>query len=368
MRSRKAQMVFQFMENLPEVFWVFNPRDVELVYINPAYESIWGRPCSSVYRRPLSFLSAVHPEDQEKALAMVERQLRCEPSVEEFRVLHPDGTVRSVRDRSFPVRIGSEQAIRMVGIVEDITKSRRKGRQKRNVHRADTVEQLARSVAHDFNSVLTAIIGNGGLLLKDSALSTSARRRASAMLRAALLGRTINKELTDIGGHLLPQLIDLDLNEIISEHLDELECLLGTHIEVTTILAPGLVSIRANPEQMTRVLLNLSLNARDAMPSGGHLTIATCNAGESELPDENSPSSHPRCRYAVLTVADDGQGMDPTTQARMFKPFFTTKGNGVGTGLGLYIVKQIVDHCGGHIRVSSKVGLGATFDLYFPEA
>jgi PAS domain S-box-containing protein len=365
--NKAARTLFQLMEHVPYVFWIFDPQNIELVYINRAYESMWGRSRDSIYRRPFSFLDAVHPQDQPKAHGMLERQLRRQANVEDLRIVQHGGGVRWVRHRSFPVKIEPEGIEYVAGTVEYMTHSyRTTPRVRRTLNKA--VEQMAGGLAHDFNNLLTAVICNGDFLLRDHSLSGDAHRRTIGMLHAAELGKTLAKELTDLSRFAAAPFVTVDLNSLISGLVESFRSLVGTQIELTAFLVADLVSIRANPEQLTRVLTNLVFNARDAMPSGGRITISTYNAEKAGLANGTGtlfPCSH---GCAALEVADNGCGMDSTTQARIFEPFFTTKPYRVGTGLGLYNVKRIVHECHGQIFVSSAVGKGTTFSLYFPRA
>jgi PAS domain S-box-containing protein len=354
-------------EHAPYGFWIFDPANIDVAYINRAYESMWGRSRDILYDRPFSFLDVVHPQDQAKARTMLERELRRQATVEDFRIVGPGGRVRWVRDRSFPVQIEPEGMVYVAGTVEYITRSyRTRPRVKYPPNKA--VEQLAGGVAHDFNNVLTAIIGNGDFLLKDQSLSSEAQRRAIVMLQAAELGKALTKELTDIARPMAARFVNLDLNVLIRGLTESFRSLVGTQIDLTTVLASHPVPIRADPEQLTRVLTNLVLNARDAMPWGDGITISTYSAEEPGLANGTrtlSPCSH---GYVTLKVADSGCGMDSATQARIFELFFSTKPYSVGTGLGLYHVKRIVHECHGQIFVSSALGKGTTFSLYFPRA
>jgi two-component system, cell cycle sensor histidine kinase and response regulator CckA len=372
--NKAGRTLFQFRtlfqllkEHAPYGFWIFDPANIDVSYINHAYESMWGRSRDILYDRPFSFLDAVHPQDLAKARTMLERQLRRQATVEDFRIIRPGGEVRWVRDRSFPIQIEPEGTVYAAGTVEYITGSyRTRPRVKHPPKKA--MEHLAGGLAHDFNNLLTHVIGNGDFLLRDRSLSGEAYRRAITMLRAADLGKTLVKELTDFSRLGAAPFVSVDLNPLIRGLTESFRSLVGTQIELTTALASDLVSIRANPEQLTRVLTNLVFNARDAMPSGGRISISTYNAGEAGLAHGTGtrfPYSH---GYAALEVADIGRGMDSTTQARMFEPFFTTKAYKVGAGVGLYHVKRIVHECHGKIFVSSAVGKGTTFSLYFPRA
>jgi len=371
-RSKSTRTLLEFRtlfrllwEHAPYGFWIFDPANIDVAYINRAYESMWGRSRDILYDQPFSFLDVVHPQDRAKARTMLEKELRRQATVEDFRIVRPGGEVRWVRDRSFPVKVEPKGTVYTAGTVEYITPSYRTGPRVRYVP-SRAVEQLAGGVAHDFNGLLTAVMGNGDFLLKDESLSSEAQRRANVIVQAAELGKTLVKELTDFSRLAAAPLMSVDLNTLIRGLVESFRSLVGTEIELTTFLVADIVSIRANPEQLTRVLTNLVFNAHDAMPSGGRITISTYNAEEAGLTNGTGTRFPHSTGYAAVEVADNGCGMDSTTQARIFEPFFTTKP--YGTGLGLYHVRRIVQECHGQIFVSSAVGKGTTFSLYFPRA
>jgi signal transduction histidine kinase/ActR/RegA family two-component response regulator len=237
----------------------------------------------------------------------------------------------------------------------------------RQAQKMEAIGRLAGGVAHDFNNLLT-VIGTYCELLKQGVEEGNARRADvdeiyNATVRAAAL---TNQLLTFSRKQVLqPKLINL--NDIVAGMEEMLRRLIHTGIRIETRGFPNLSALRADPAQMEQVLLNLAVNARDAMPNGGALTIETDEA----FLDAAYASAHPGVaagRYVLLSVSDTGSGMDDETRERIFEPFFTTKGQGEGTGLGLATVYGIVQQSGGHIQVESELGSGTTFRIYFPVA
>ena len=237
--------------------------------------------------------------------------------------------------------------------------------QLRHAQKMEAVGRLAAGVAHDFNNLLTAIIGYTQLMQRRFPADHPAARDAEEVLGAAERAASLTRQLLIFSRQQVLEPRVLDLNSIVTDMDRMLRRLIGADIDLLTAPARDLGRIKADPGQIEQVLVNLVVNARDAMPSGGKLTIET---GNVEL-DEHYVRDHPLARpgqYVILTAADSGCGMDPETQARIFEPFFTTKGVGKGTGLGLSTVHGIVQQSGGHIEVYSEVGMGSVFKVYLP--
>ncbi len=237
--------------------------------------------------------------------------------------------------------------------------------QLRHAQKMEAVGRLAAGVAHDFNNLLTAIIGYTQLMQRRFTPDHPAMQDAEEVLGAAERAASLTRQLLIFSRQqvLAPRV--LDLNSIVTNMDRMLRRLIGADIDLRTVPAGDLGRIKADPGQIEQVLVNLVVNARDAMPSGGSLTIETGNVELDDPYARDHPSARPG-RHVVLAVSDSGCGMDPETQARIFEPFFTTKEVGKGTGLGLSTVHGIVQQGGGHIELYSEVGVGSVFKVYLP--
>ncbi len=263
-------------------------------------------------------------------------------------LLSPDGSARQV-----------------LGVATDITERKQLEDQFRQAHKMEAVGRLAGGIAHDFNNVLTIVRAQTEFLLAD--MSADDMRRADVLEIQSAADRAAGfiRQLLAFSRRQLLQPEVLELNAVITGMESMVRRLVGEDVVLLTKLHPELPRVWADPGQLQQVMLNLAVNARDAMPRGGSLLIET---GVVEL-DEHYPRQHPSARpgrHVVLVVTDTGGGMDPATRSRIFEPFFTTKEPGKGTGLGLSTVYGIVKQSGGHIWVYSEVGRGTTFKLYFP--
>ena len=235
----------------------------------------------------------------------------------------------------------------------------------RQAQKMEIVGMLTSGVAHDFNNLLTVINGFAEILSKEFRGNDSACSMLQEIRDAGQRGASLNRQLMAFSRQEVVEPRVLNLNDVIADTKKMLGRLIGEDIALVTVLEPALGPIKADPGQIEQAILNLAVNARDAMPCGGTLTIATANA---EL-DDNDAESHPGAspgRYVLLAVTDTGCGMDEQTKARAFDPFFTTKEQGKGTGLGLATIQRIVKENGGHIAVSSELAQGATFQLFLP--
>ncbi|MDY3562432.1 PAS domain S-box protein [Gemmata sp. JC673] len=287
---------------------------------------------------------------------------RCD----EDRFDRADGTAQWVRWEVRPWRRADGAVAGLVMYTEDVTARKRMEAHYQQALKMEAVGRLAGGIAHDFNNLLTVINGFSDLLLRDVPADDPRRGPLGEIGAAGERAARLTQQLLAYSRKAMIEPTVFDLSELVAETA-KLIRLVGEDVLVTQLLDPEPARVRADRGQLEQVLLNLVVNARDAMPTGGRLTIETraVALGPDELPDD--PDLRPG-RYVRLTVADTGCGMSDAVQARLFEPFFTTKGVGKGTGLGLAVVHGAVKQNGGHISVTSAAGAGSTFTLLFPAA
>lgn len=478
-------------DNVNEVLWIGDPRDRSIQYVSPAYQTIWGREIEPLYGDARIWIDAIHPEDRELVRKYVE-QRTTERNVAEYRITLPDGTVRWIEDRGFPVFDANGEVYRVVGVARDITEQkkavdriaelqwqfenvieaapvgilvhrnfapllanetlaemfgysgaeeilnlpdclvlfpkeerdriarfnrqrlvgedvpqlydlkgqRRDGsiielenrvttfdwegsvavcsilldvteqrdieRQLRQAQRLEAVGQLTGGIAHDFNNLLTIMLGSAEQLkLRLQGRDTGLHALVETIQKAAERGSDLTQSLLSYSRRQLLAPVSTDVSSLVEGMRDLLERALGEHIEVGLDYEPDLEPAFVDEAQLESAILNLCLNARDAMPEGGRLTI---EVGSATL-DQNSLDHNSEVapgQYVRITVADTGHGMSSDVVQRAFEPFFTTKEVGQGTGLGLSMVLGFVKQSNGHLEIESQVDQGTTIRLYLP--
>jgi PAS domain S-box-containing protein len=328
--------------------------------LNKAGETITG------YRRDealgTDLFAKVAPEHVETMRSALKRHLDGEPSAAyDIEIQSRDGGRVSLEVVSRLV-LDHGRPVGMQAIARDVTDRQRLERDLHQAQKMEAIGQLAGGVAHDFNNLLTVIRGYSSLLTEEFDESDWRRQAIVEMDKAADRAATLTRQLLTFSRRQVLKPSVLDLNMVIAEMTSMLRRLIPENIELGIDLDPEVGFIRADAGQMEQLVMNLSVNARDAMPDGGKLVISTFNAGLEQAPQPRPPSGS----WVVLSVWDTGIGMDQATKARIFEPFFTTKERGKGTGLGLATVYGIVQQSGGVIDVESAPGQGATFQIFLP--
>lgn len=310
--------------------------------------------------------SVLHPEDRERTLAALRRSLdELGLFQAEYRVIRRDGEVLTWLERGLVLADAAGRAARMVGACSDITEQRRIQEQLLLSQKMEAVGQLAGGVAHDFNNILLCILGFADLALDDLPADSPLAADLGEIRRAAQRAATLTRQLLAFSRRAVLQPVDLDLNQLIADLLRMLRRLIGENIQLTFRPAADLATVHADPGQVEQMLLNICVNARDAMPRGGKITIET---GPTVV-GEQVRATHPWVHlgpHAAIRISDTGPGIAPEVLPHIFEPFFTTKEVGKGTGLGLATVYGIAKQHGGFVEVHSELGHGATFTIHLP--
>ncbi len=366
-RRRMLQAVYEsealfreLSENVAAVFYLTRPDASGVDYVSKGFEKVWGRSISELHANPKLWLAAIHPEDREGVEANFERDRAHFQA--EYRVIRPDGTLRWISDRSFPVRDAEGTIIRIAGVATDETERRTLEAQLLQSQRLESIGRLAGGVAHDFNNLLTVIMSHAAFARQDA---RNADEDLESIERAGRRAAELTAQLLAFARRQVIEPRVVDLNALTGQIDRMLQRLIGASISLQTQLQSSLWSVKVDPAQMEQVLVNLAVNARDAMPHGGTLMIETANVtlgpGYAATHMDVSPGE-----YVMVAVSDSGAGIDPALLPMIFEPFFTTKLDGAGTGLGLATCYGIVKQAGGHIWAYSEPGRGATFKVYLP--
>ncbi len=361
---RAAALLDAFIDNAPTGF-AFWDRELRYVRANRALAEIYGVPAERLSGAQVGTELPAHVEALRPMIAQV---LHTRRPLLDIELAGPragaERTPRLWRASLFPLESGGE-AMGAIGIVADITERHELEEQLRQAQKLEAVARVAGGIAHDFNNLLTVIRSYAEFLLETVPPGQPGREDVEEIRRGADRGSELSRQLLVFSRKqpLEPRVVDL--NTVVRDVERMLRRVIGEDIRLTTSLEATLHSIRADPGQLEQVLMNLALNARDAMPEGGTLRIETANLhldrGYADRHVDTQPGD-----YVQLVVSDTGIGMDRDMLDRIFEPFFTTKEKGKGTGLGLATVYGIVRQSGGSLTVSSEPGEGATFRLYFP--
>jgi PAS domain S-box-containing protein len=353
----------ELAQHIEHVFYVCE-LDGRVSYASPAFETIWGHPTGWLEGRVSGWVETIEPIHQQGKARGWARLREGSPINETYRIRRPDGTSRWVQDRAFPVAKDGNIA-HYVGVVRDVTRERELEEALRHAQKMEAVGELASGLAHNLGNVLQAIL----ISVRLAQVASDDKKRTGVLERAAtstLKGATLIAQLMTFArkqrGKIDVRPVRID--DWLREAIGLLKPLLGDAIIVDLQAAAPAAVVMADPVQLEQVLLNLASNARDAMPEGGSLVLRS----QVESIDDLTAQAHGARpgAYALVSIQDDGSGMDAKTMARIFEPFFTTKEIGAGTGLGLSTAFALVSQFGGWIEVESENNVGTTFSIYLP--
>jgi PAS domain S-box-containing protein len=336
----------------------------EWLYVSPQVETMFGFSAEEWLVDSRAWTQHVHPEDHQVVEAAEAASQRGERFQAEYRVIRKDGRVIWVSDTAVVVE-GSDAHPLMEGIIVDITERKQLETQLQQARRMEAIGRLAGGIAHDFNNLLTIIKGYTELAMNRPKISPELKADVERIEDASERAGTLVRQLLAFSRRQVLQPKVLDLNSIVLGLDKLLRRLMDEEIDMTTIPGKNIGTIKADPGQMEQVIMNLVVNARDAMPKGGRLTVETANIDLDAAYASDHVTVKPG-RYVMLAVSDTGTGMSPETVSHIFEPFYTTKESGRGTGLGLSTVYGIVKQSGGYIWVYSEVGRGSSFKVYLP--
>lgn len=360
---RRTQSRFMdIAETIDEVFWMADPAVTRMLYISPGFERVWGRSCASLHEEPRSFIDAIHPDDREQVVEDLLVQRDGLPFDHEYRILKPDGTVRWIWDRGYPVRGADGSVDRYIGVAQDITARKATEAALRRQETIDAIGHMTGGLAHDFNNVLAVVVGHLDLINLELTEGSEARENLGLALDAALRGSRLAKRLLALARREPVERRLVGLAEAVQELQPLLQHAAGADTELA-VRAMANPAVSVDFSELDAALINLSMNARAAMPDGGCLTITIDEVHLSGSAAE--PALRPG-RYASLVVDDTGCGMSDEVLNRLGEPYFTTRSTGDGTGLGLSMVYAFVRQSGGVMRVESRVGGGTRFCILLP--
>jgi two-component system, cell cycle sensor histidine kinase and response regulator CckA len=343
------------------IYWV--TPEGKLLFANPSLVKILGYDSSEdLLEVPNTEAFYVNPSDREAFVATYRKDGRLDSKVEWKR---KDGKLITVRVNARWARVPGYSDHCFEVMVEDVTDYLALENQLLEAQKFEAIGQLAGGIAHDFNNMIGAIVGWADMGVEETETGSRLRRCFEKVRHQAERAAGLTRQLLAFARRQILEPRDIDVNHSVIETLSLLEKVIGSNIEIKANLAPDLAVVRADPTQLEQVIMNLCINARDAMPAGGSLVIETANVSFDAQSCARNPLARPG-KYAMLSVKDSGMGMDAPTLSRIFEPFFTTKELGKGTGLGLATVYGIARQHGGFVDVESAFTRGSTFRIYIP--
>lgn len=354
----------EMAEVIRDVYWVCAADTGHLLYVSPAYEAIWGKPSDSLFASKGEWPESAVEEDHAAVAEVRAKRRAATPYQIEYRIRRPDLSVRWILDRGFPVPGKAGGQPRMVGVAADITERKLLESELHAAQKMELVGKLAGGIAHDFNNLLTIISGYVSMLLDKENLPQGSSEALKRVFTASRQATGLVRQLLLFSRKRVPKREVLDLNTEFEAIVGMLRRLLGEAIAVNFVPAPEAPRVNADIGMLEQAVVNLAVNARDAMARGGTLTVRVGVLARGSRPPLTSPV--PAGDFAFIAVTDTGTGIPPAILPRIFEPFYTTKDEGRGTGLGLPTAKDIAKRHDGWIDVDTAVGKGTTFRLCLP--
>ena len=367
---RESEVRFRTLaEQCDEAFRFVTLNPEKIVYVSPALEVIWGRPAADFLADAGLWAKTVHPDDQKRVHDAYQAVLDCRADrfAEEYRILRPDGAVRWVLDSVTPIRNTVGRVLSVGGVARDITERKVAEDVLLRAQRLENIGMLAAGIAHDFNNALAPLVMGCTVLRQHVNEATDGLRVLDMMEKSAGRSVALVRQLLSFargssGHHQLVQ-----IRYLLRELAELSEATFPKSVRVTAELPRNLWPVLANPTQIHQVFLNLCINARDAMPAGGRLEIVARNCTLDSAAATAIPGAKPG-HFLAVAVRDTGTGIPPEVLPRIWEPFFTTKAEGIGTGLGLSTVRGILQQHDGFIAVATGSDVGTTFTVYLPSA
>ncbi|MFZ5440570.1 MAG: MASE3 domain-containing protein [Myxococcota bacterium] len=343
-------------ETIDEVVFLKGARTGELLYVSPAFERVWQRPLSEAGR----MADFVAPEDADSVRRFITEQATKDAAIE-YRIVRPDGTPRWVRSQTRVVRDTSGAPSWVAGVARDITDEKALQAQALTSLRTESVARLASTVAHDFNNLLTVILSSVSFATEQARGNAALLDDLAQIAFAGQRAQDLTRQLLTFARRSVTRLSVFDASEVVARLVPMLSRLCPG-LDVITELAPGAHPVKLDPTHLEQVVLNLVVNAREARPRDGQVRIVLRDAVESDLTRHGLSGG----RWVLLAVVDQGEGMSEEVRRRALDPFFTTREDGRGSGLGLATCATIAEQAGGHLRLESALGVGTTVELLLP--
>ena len=353
-------------EHSDEVFWFASQHPERIAYVSPAVEKIWGLPPARFFADPRLWERAVHPDDQLRVHAAYEAMITGQAPrfAEEYRVVHPDGSVFWVLDSGTPILDQAGVIISVGGVARDITERKTAEERMLRAQRLENIGMLAAGIAHDFNNALAPLV-MGCPLLRPHVSNAGGTHLLDVMETSAGRSVALVRQLLSFARGAANQRQLLQIRHVLRELGKLAQVTFPKSIILRLMLPPDLWPIQGNATQIHQIFLNLCVNARDAMPAGGTLTLTAANRTLDPATAAGIPDARPG-DFLTVEVRDTGAGIPPEVLPRIWEPFYTTKGEGQGTGLGLATVRGILHQHAGFITVQTKADHGTVFTVYLP--